>query len=57
MKIFCKLCHAMISDLSRKLYFDTHTKIPIDIHNVIYPVLKVVSEGGFEYPRIYSVIL
>jgi hypothetical protein len=32
MKIFCRLILSLISDINRKLYFETHTSIPLRIH-------------------------
>jgi uncharacterized protein YggT (Ycf19 family) len=40
MKIFCRLIIALISDINRKLYFETHTDIPLRIHELIYPLVS-----------------
>lgn len=57
MKIFCKLVYALISDINRKLFFETHTKIPLKIHNLIFPIIKILAQGGFEYSKRFTNIL
>ena len=49
MKIFCKLTYALVNDINRKLFFETHTKIPLLIHKLVGPVLEVLTtaEHGF----------
>ena len=57
MKIFCKLVYALISDINRKLFFETHTRIPLKIQALIAPVLKILAQGGFDYPKNFIVVL
>lgn len=51
MKIFCKLISALISDINRKLYFETHTSIPYRIHEVIYRHLTRIATGRYDLPK------
>ena len=60
MKIFCKLTYALVNDINRKLFFETHTKIPLLIHKLISPVLEVLATADlnyFEYPSNFTLIL
>lgn len=51
MKIFCKLIVGLVNDLNRKLYFETHTDIPLKIHELIYPLVKQMITTCREIPR------
>ena len=51
MKIFCKLIVALLNDLNRKLYFETHTDIPLKIHELIFPLVKQMVASCREIPR------
>ena len=45
-KIFCRLVLALITDVSRKLYFETHTDIPLKIHALLAPLVSFMASGG-----------
>ena len=58
MKTFCRLVQSLIADINRKLFFETHTKIPLRVHGLVFPILKVVAQGGFDYyPKNFANIL
>lgn len=57
MKLFCKLAYALVNDINRKLFFETHTKIPLLIHKLLTPILKILAQGGYEYHKSFTFIL
>ena len=59
MKVFCKLAYSLVSDINRKLFFETHTKIPLQIHKLLSPVLTILCQGGgnYDFPKTFSTIL
>jgi hypothetical protein len=58
-KIFCRLVLALITDVSRKLYFETHTDIPLKIHALLAPLVSLMASGGLsgDIPPQLGVIL
>ena len=58
MKVFCKLTHSLVNDINRKLFFETHTKIPLQIDGLISPILReLVTIEGLEFPINFASIL
>lgn len=45
-KILCRLILALITDVNRKLYFETHTDIPLRIHRLLAPLVRQMASGA-----------
>lgn len=58
-KIFCRLVLALITDVSHKLYFETHTDIPLKIHALLAPLISLMASGSLsgDIPAKMAVIL
>lgn len=39
-KIMSRLVVSFVTDVNRKLYFETHTPIPYKIHEIVYPIVS-----------------
>ena len=45
-KIFCRLVLALINDANRKLYFETHSDIPLRIHQLFFPLVSRMARAS-----------
>lgn len=57
-KVFCRFTNSVITDINHKLFFEVHTNIPLEIHKLLFPFIKILAQSeDFDFPRKFASIL